>query len=132
VLWGYHGDAGQAVFPLPEDPYFPELVLRGAATMVPGLRAYLDPMPRMIVDGGYYTRTPENRPLIGPLPVPGAFVLGALSGYGLMAACAAGELLAAHVTGEGLPAYAASFHPARYDDPAYRRRLATWTDTRAL
>jgi glycine/D-amino acid oxidase-like deaminating enzyme len=132
VLWGYHGDAGRPVFPLPEDPYFPELALRGAATMVPGLRAYLDPMPRVTVDGGYYTRTPENRPLIGPLPVPGAFVLGALSGYGLMAACAAGELLTAHVTGEGLPAYAAAFHPARFEDPAYRRRLATWTDTGAL
>jgi hypothetical protein len=35
---------------------------------------------------------PENRPLVGPLPVDGAFVTGALSGFGLMSAHGAGEL----------------------------------------
>jgi glycine/D-amino acid oxidase-like deaminating enzyme len=102
------------------------------ATMVPGLAAYLERMPRVTVDGGYYTRTRENRPLIGPLPVPGAYVLGALSGFGLMAAAGAAELLAAHLTGAALPGYAPAFHPARYDDPAYRRRLDAWPDAASL
>jgi glycine/D-amino acid oxidase-like deaminating enzyme len=70
-------------------------------------------------------KTFENRPLIGPLPVEGAYVVGALSGFGVMAACAAGELLAAHIAGGTLPAYAPAFRLARYTDPAYRRALAT-------
>jgi glycine/D-amino acid oxidase-like deaminating enzyme len=132
ALWACRSAGGPPAFPLPEDPLFPELALRGTATLVPGLRAYLDPLPRGVVDGGYYTRTPENRPLVGPLPVEGAHVLGALSGFGLMAACAAAELLAAHVTGAALPAYAPAFAPARYDDPGYRQRLAGWGDTGLL
>ncbi len=100
--------------------------------MIPGLRAYLERLPRVYVDGGYYTRTRENRPLVGPLPVEGAYVVGALSGYGLMAACAAGELLAAHVAGAPLPDYAPAFAPARYGDPDYCRRLEAWGPTGQL
>ena len=53
----------------------------------------------VVVDGGYYTKTPDNLPLIGPLPdaPEGVFVCAGLSGYGVMAANAAGELLARHV-----------------------------------
>jgi glycine/D-amino acid oxidase-like deaminating enzyme len=54
--------------------------------------------------------------------------LGALSGYGVMAAPAAGELLAASITGAALPEYAPAFLPARYVDPAYRQQVARWTD----
>ena len=54
--------------------------------------------------------------------------MGALSGYGVMAACAAGELLAAHIVGEPLPSYAPAFSLARYDDPAHQRLLARWED----
>jgi glycine/D-amino acid oxidase-like deaminating enzyme len=132
VLWAYHAEAGPPAFPLPPDPHFPELALRGMIAMVPGLGAYLERLPRGFVDGGYYTRTPENRPLIGPLGVDGAFVLGALSGYGLMAACGAAELLGAHVTGGALPDHAGAFRLERYRDPAYRARLAAWGDTGQL
>jgi hypothetical protein len=41
-----------------------------------------------------------------------------------MAACAAGELVAAHVMGSALPAYAPSFALSRYGDPAYRALVA--------
>jgi glycine/D-amino acid oxidase-like deaminating enzyme len=132
VLWAYHTAPGRPVFPLPPDPHFPELALRGVATMVPGLGAYLERLPRGFVDGGYYTRTVENRPLVGPLGVDGAYVLGALSGYGLMAACGAAELLGAHVTGDALPDYAGAFALERYRDPAYLARLAAWGDTGQL
>ena len=132
VLWAYHVEPVAPTLPLPDDPYFPEVALRGMATMIPGLAAYLERMPRVTVDGGYYTRTRENRPLVGPLPVPGAYVLGALSGFGLMAAAATAELLAAHVTGGTLPPYAPAFHPARHDDPVYRRRLEEWGDAASL
>jgi glycine/D-amino acid oxidase-like deaminating enzyme len=67
-------------------------------------------------------KTRENRPLIGPLPVTGAYVLGALSGYGLMASRRRG-LLAAHVVGEATPAYANAFRLERYEDPTYQALL---------
>ena len=86
----------------------------------------------VVICGGYYTKTRENRLLCGPLPVERAYVVGACSGYGLMAACAAGELLAAHLAGGPLPPYAAAFSLERYEDPAYRRILESWWTTSQL
>jgi hypothetical protein len=40
-----------------------------------------------------------------------------------MAAAAAGELTALHITGQPLPDYATAFLPSRYDDPTYVRSL---------
>ncbi len=120
MLWEYHVNTVEPVFPPRLDDQYPEIALRGMAAMLPAIRAYFGRSPRPILDGGYYTKTIENRPLIGPLPVQGAYVIGALSGYGLMAACAAGELLAAHLTGSSLPAYASSFVLERYSDPGYQ------------
>jgi glycine/D-amino acid oxidase-like deaminating enzyme len=126
MLWDYHTGATAPTFPIQLDPQLAELALRGLSVMLPGLAAYLGRLPRTYIDGGYYTRTRENRPLIGPLPVAGAYLVGGLSGFGLMAACGAGELLADHVVGAPLPAYAADLALARYDDPAYRARLEAW------
>jgi glycine/D-amino acid oxidase-like deaminating enzyme len=33
------------------------------------------------------------------------------------------RMLAAHVTGATLPTYASAFHPSRFDDPAYLKKL---------
>lgn len=126
VLWSYDAVPIEPCFPLPVEPEYPEIALRGLATALPELRRYLERPPRPFLDGGYYTKTAENRPLIGPLPVEGAYVIGALSGYGIMASCAAAELLAAHITGSSLPSYAAAFSLTRYDDPAYQRLLQSW------
>jgi glycine/D-amino acid oxidase-like deaminating enzyme len=132
MLWDYHTDPVEPV-PAPAfDPSFPDLVLRGLSTMIPGLRAYFDRPPKPVVDGGYYTKTKENRLLASPLPVRGAYVLGALSGYGLMAAPAAGELLAAHITGSPLPSYARWFSLERYADPEYQKLLENWGSTGQL
>ena len=132
LLWAYHLAPVTPTFPVAIDPEFPETVLRGMTTLVPGLAAYLEKLPKSYVDGGYYTKTRENRPLIGPLPVAGAYILAALSGYGLMAACAGGELLAAHLTGAALPEYAPAFLLSRYADPAYQQQLAEWGSTGQL
>ena len=132
MLWAYHLEPVPPRFPLPIDPDFTEIVLRGMSTLAPGLTAYLEKLPKSYVDGGYYTKTQENRPLIGPLPLAGAFILAALSGYGIMAACAGGELLAAHITGDRLPACAPAFLLSRYDDPAYRQKLVEWGSTGQL
>jgi glycine/D-amino acid oxidase-like deaminating enzyme len=108
------------------DSSYPEIVVRGLATMLPALENYFGKLPRPIIDGGYYTKTRENRPLIGPLPVQGAFLIGALSGFGVMSSCAAGELLAMHVAGSALPSYAPALRLERYQDPAYQELLENW------
>jgi glycine/D-amino acid oxidase-like deaminating enzyme len=124
LLWAYDQAPREPVLPPRFDPVYPEVVLRGVARMVPALAASLDDLRDAYVDGGYYCKTADNRPLIGPLPVAGAYALAALSGYGIMASQGAAEILAAHLTNSPLPPHAAAFHPARYDDPAYRAKLA--------
>lgn len=106
------------------DPQFPEIVIRGAAQFLPALEPYISSPPtRFSHYGGYYTMTEENWPLIGPMGLDGAFVVGALSGFGSMSACAAGGLCAAWATGAPLPDYAAALSLSRYDDEELVREL---------
>jgi glycine/D-amino acid oxidase-like deaminating enzyme len=133
ILWTYDVETMEPVVPLPPlDPHYFEVVLRGLSRMVPGLRGYFDRLPQPTVDGGYYAKTEENRPLIGPLPVEGAYIIGALSGFGIMAGCAAGELLAAHITGNELPSYAPWFLLERYEDPEYLDLIENWDESGQL
>ena len=134
MLWDYHSAHRFSVpeFPMPDDALYPELVLRGMTSLAPGLAAYVERLPHAYVDGGYYTKTAENRPLVGPSGVRGAYVCAAFSGFGLMAAPACGELLAAQIVGAPRPAYERAFLPTRYDDPAYVARLANWGSTGQL
>ena len=124
LLWAFHTEPREPVFPLEFDPLLPEVVLRGLTRMVPGLGVYLERgMRRPFVDGGYYCKTRENRLLVGPTAVGGFHLLCGLSGYGIMAAPAAAELLGAHVAGGPLPPYAQAFSLARYRDPDYLAQL---------
>ncbi len=103
----------------PMVPHFPDIVLRAAGRLNPALDAYVGRLPRGARHyGGHYTMTPENWPLIGPMRTPGAFMAGALSGYGTMAATATGALCAAWIADAPRPAHADLFTLARYDDPA--------------
>lgn len=128
VLYNYENEPADVVFPLPEHAHYAEIALRGMSTVVPGLKAYLERGARPYVDGGYYIKTRENRPLIGPTPTQGVFVSGAYSGFGIMASCAGGDLVARHVVGSALPDYWPAFSLERYRDPAYCAQLATWGD----
>jgi glycine/D-amino acid oxidase-like deaminating enzyme len=127
ALWEYHGRVLEPSWPLPEDPLYPEVVLRGLATMVPGLSAYRERIPASAVDGGYYTKTVENRPLIGPAGPRGFHVAAGYSGFGVMVAAGAADLLGRHITGADLPDYAAAFLLDRYRDPDYLRSLEAGT-----
>ena len=127
ALWPYHvARQTKPTWPIHFEPEFYEIVMRGLTRMIPDLAIYLERMSRPSIDGGYYCKTRENRPLICPLPVSGAYLFGALSGYGIMAAPAGAELLAAHVTGTALPSYAPAFDLHRYQDPRYQALLADW------
>lgn len=133
MLWerwheGVHATSeppGADVAPLLDHEWYPDVCIRGMSAFVPALRQYFDGSAAAassssseradaaatarrtaVVDGGYYLRTRENIPLIGPAPGPygegaaeGAFLAGGVSGFGIMAAHAAGELAALHVTG---------------------------------
>ncbi len=129
LLWTYDVKRQPAVWPVHFESEYAEVVVRGLSRMVPGLAAYAGNFGRPYVDGGYYCKTQENRPLIGPLPVEGAFVFGALSGYGIMASQAGADLLAAHIVGGELPGYAGAMALSRYEDAGYRQLLAEWDPT---
>lgn len=122
IAWGFHDEATPATWAAPAySSEFPEIALRGAVRLVPDLERYIGRIPNPLMhDGGFYTKTPENLPLVGPLPVEGAFVTGALAGYGVMAAPAVGELAAAWIMGSSdRPDYAEALRLDRYDEPGY-------------
>lgn len=127
LQWGYHEAQFESpVFPIPIDGKLPEVALRGMSTVIPGLSKYYDQIPKPFIDGGYYARTPENRPLIGPLPVDGAFLMGGLGGFGMQVSCGASDLLASHILHYGLPSYAPAFLLSRYQDSQYQEMLGRW------
>jgi glycine/D-amino acid oxidase-like deaminating enzyme len=119
--WAYNSEVSKPQQDLANEPLFneqfPEIVLRGTAALNPALKQYSESFPtRWAHYGGYYPMTRENWPLIGPCGSSGSFVVGALSGFGSMSACAAGAIGAAWIAGGDLPDYATQLGLARYED----------------
>ncbi|MFK7936176.1 MAG: FAD-dependent oxidoreductase, partial [Saprospiraceae bacterium] len=124
--WAFSTASVKPQWEIPAAPYFPQVVLKGASRFIPALVAYAENIPTPLIEyGGYYTRTKENWPLVGPTEIENVFVVGALAGFGSMTACAVGELCALHIAGQELPDYAPYFHPNRYANPVMQRELAT-------
>ncbi len=132
MLWEYQTRIMEPMDAPPMDEQYPEVALRGLAAMLPRMKEYFVRMPRPQLDGGFYTKTRENRPLVGPMGVNGAYLIGAVSGYGIMSACGVGDLLTSHITGRNLPNYASAFELSRYDDPEYQKKLEHWGDSGQL
>ncbi len=131
--WAFNTTPSEPSDDLPYLRSFPEIVLRGASRLNPGLKAYYDHLPsRLSHYGGYYTMTRENWPLIGPMKTPGAFVAGALSGFGTMASCATGALIAKWVGGETPPDFALALSRQRYEDDALMKALLESGNTGVL
>ncbi len=105
--------------------YFPQIVLKGASRFMSRLIEYEKNIPTPVIQyAGYYTRTKENWPLIGPTKDSNVFVIGALSGFGTMTACAAGQLCVQYILNKNeLPDYAPYFHPNRYQNSAILREI---------
>jgi glycine/D-amino acid oxidase-like deaminating enzyme len=98
--------------------YWPEHFLEAARQVSFKRGRILVPSLKRVIAGNY-TMTPENRPIVGPLKAKGLFALGAFSGFGMMSAPAAGELIADHVVGRQLPPYEGAFLLSRYSDKLY-------------
>ena len=123
--WAYNETAALAKRDPSFDAFFPDIVIRGTSRLNPGLAPYVSRPPGKLQHyGGWYTMTEENFPIIGPYQQPGAFVIGALSGFGSMAACAAGKLIADYLTGGSLPDYAADLSLQRYSNAGLMSDLA--------
>ena len=117
--WAFQTAPSDPQWETPLSNLFPQVVLKGATRFIPQFEQYEKNIPAPLIEyAGYYTRTKENWPLIGQTELENVYVIGALAGFGTMAACAAGELCANHVFENELPEYADYFHPARYDNPA--------------
>lgn len=87
--------------------FYPQLCIGGLQAMIPELVQYEDRIGRKsYVDGGYYTVTPDGRPLVSSHGPSNAFVCGGMGTYGFMGAPAAGELAALQVLGLDRPNYA--------------------------
>ena len=125
ALWNYRPDVrDEPTWPAPRPDFmFPEAVLRGMAAMLPSLARYRDQLPHSVVDGAYVMKTPENLPLIGPAGPEGFYLATGMSGYGVMIAVGAADLVGAHLTGGDLPGYADKFLLGRYEDPDYLATL---------
>ena len=124
ALWTYEVQTYEPIWLLTFDLYYPEIVLRGLPAMSPGIKYYFG--RKVYVDGGYYCKTRENCPLIGPLPVEGAYVIGGLSGYSVMAPQAAADLRSAFITDSPWPDFAPMFRLDRYENPVYQTLIANW------
>ena len=127
--WAFNRDVSEPQQDLANEPrmhpQYPEIVMRAAARLNPSLKTYNEDFPtRFSHYGGYYPMTRENWPLIGPLGIDGAFIAGALSGFGSMSACAAGAVCAAWVVGSDLPEYATQLSLARYSDKKLMMELS--------
>jgi glycine/D-amino acid oxidase-like deaminating enzyme len=124
--WAINNQPSDPHAPEPTDDYFPDIVLRAASRLQPGLSKYVGRLPRGAHHyGGYYTMTDENWPLIGPMrSVPNAFVIGALSGFGTMAACMSGSICADWIADRKTVHYAKLLSPSRADNPAMMEQLA--------
>ena len=130
--WAYNKEFCEPSWSPALDDTFPEIVLRGAARLNPALKGYYDKLPATKTPhGGLYTMTDENLPIIGPLQTEGVFAVAALSGFGTMASCAAGELCALWIDGGELPAYAKHLSFQRYADPSFMTSL-TLSDDRGV
>lgn len=122
--WAYNEAPAKATWEQQLDENFPDIVLRGASRLNPALKTYYGQLPRnMHHYGGWYTMTEENWPLVGKMGPEGAYMNCAMSGFGTMAACAAGELCAATLSGAELPEYATGFSMARYEDADLMAKL---------
>jgi sarcosine oxidase, subunit beta len=97
--------------PADDDLTFIEKTLQAGSTLMP----LLAELPVRRVLGGLYDTTPDHRPLLGPVPdLAGLHLAVGFSGHGFMIAPAAGEIVAAGITGTSTDLPVSSFSLERF------------------
>jgi len=100
------------------EPLFPRSRAACGERLQPALAQYLAPCAR---PRALRRLLPDDQGELAAdraATTPGVFLATALSGYGTMGACAAGDLCARAVVGAPAPAFARSLSLARYEDQA--------------
>lgn len=102
---------------LPTDWDFPATVLEKLIPLTPFWEGVCDNLKRnqVLLSAGQYVYTPDDQPLIGPLPEVPGFYLNCGYWAGVMLAAAAGRRLADLVTGK-LAAQQNPLRPTRYSE----------------
>ena len=127
--WAFNQTPGEPSREPTLDPVFPEIAVRGASRLQPGLARYLSGFPGSVSHyGGYYTMTDENWPLIGKTPTEGYFLATAMSGFGSMGALATGELLGNQILGNDTPDWFQDLGLARYAKPGLMEEIRALND----
>ncbi len=105
MAWAQPENPGPPVWPVPTDPGFVDLVLRGKRGVGRLAPFWHDLWPGftendLYLTAGQYTITPDHRPLIGAIDdIDGLFVNTGYSGHGIMGAPSGARLLADILTG---------------------------------
>ena len=122
--WAFNRQNGAAETTEP-DSHFAKLVVKGMSSFVPAMRPYVGNIPQpAIVSGGFYTRATDNLPIVDQTAA-GIYLIGALSGFGIMMGCALGEIMSDMIVEADLPKYLRHFSAKRYRDAQYVQKVAT-------
>ena len=114
-IWTYDNSqlSDTPVYPTRDATLYDTIILRGLSRMIPSLSSYFDPTDpllsktRMEIKSGYYCKTPDNTPLLGPVSdIKGLYICGAVSGFGIMCSQAAGSMVASQVLASIDPTHA--------------------------
>ncbi len=99
----------------PTDPSVRELVAERFTALLPGLQHAR--LARLWA--GLRVLTPDGRFVVGPDPeIPGFHWVAGLGGHGMTTSCGVGELAAASIAGDGVPApFDEAFSPGRFGRP---------------
>lgn len=133
-IWTYDNSelSDNPLDPPPNPELYAQVVFRGLSRMIPSLSAYfppadtVDPLSfrtKVTVKSGYYCKTLDNTPLLGPITgQKGVFLCGGVSGFGVMCSQGAAEIVGSQVLAsldpsskELVPEIASAFDPHRFD-----------------
>lgn len=127
VGWAFNRQSSSTLEGAHFEELFPKVVLKGISSFIPTLAPYAEHIPQPIqISGGFYTRTPENLPIIQETTHKGLYVIGALSGFGVMMGCGAGEIMSRLITEKDIPDYTNQFSVSRYDAPDYQQAMLNY------
>jgi glycine/D-amino acid oxidase-like deaminating enzyme len=107
---------GEPVDHVPADWDYPAVAMEGCCRLSPFWEKVAETLKRedVYASAGQYTITPDAKPILGPLEVPGLYFNGGYSGHGIQGAPEGGRIVVETVLGRLRPE----------DNPFRRERFA--------